>query len=215
MNNFPWNYDRTELVADGTIHVVGVILSLGGAVAMVFAAFWVANVSSAIAASVYAVTLVTTLSMSAIYNMWPIGPRKWQMRKFDHAAIYLLIAGTYTPFALQLGARGAWLLVWMWSVAALGMLLKIAFPGRFDRIALLLYLGLGWSGVFMFDIMLSSFSPTIIWLLILGGAVYSTGVIFHLWHRLRFQNAIWHGFVLAGAACHYCAVLTSVADSSV
>lgn len=215
MDNFSWNYDRAELVADGTIHVAGVILGVGGAISMIAAAFWIADMSSAIAASVYAVTLVSTLSMSAVYNMWPVGTRKWQLRKFDHAAIYLLIAGTYTPFALQIDTRGAWLLVWIWSVAAFGALLKIAFPGRYDRIALLLYLGLGWSGVFMFDTVLSSFSPAIIWLLICGGAVYSIGVVFHLWHSLRFQNAIWHGFVLIGAVCHYCAVITSVAGSNV
>lgn len=210
MNNFSWSYDRAEVAADGTIHVVGVVLGIGGAITLIVTTFWIADVSSAIAASVYAATLIATLSMSAAYNMWPVGARKWLLRKYDHAAIYLLIAGTYTPFALRMGAGGAWLLVWIWTAAAVGIFLKIAFPGRYDRIAILLYLGLGWSGVAILDSVLSSFSPAVIWLLLSGGVIYSAGVVFHLWHSLRFQNAIWHGFVLAGAMCHYCAVLVSV-----
>lgn len=214
MNSLSWNYDRTEIAVDGTIHAIGVIFGVGGAIAMVVTTFWMADVGSAIAASVYAATLIATLSMSAAFNMWPVGTRKWRLRKYDHAGIYLLIAGTYTPFALQMGARGAWLLVGMWSVAALGMFLKIAVPGRYDRVALLLYLGLGWSGAALFDTMVDSLSPAVVWLLVSGGVIYSAGVVFHLWRSLRFQNAIWHGFVLAGAICHYCAVLASVVGAN-
>lgn len=213
MNSFSWNYDRGEIAADSTIHIVGVTLGVGGAIAMVIITFWLADIRSAIAASIYGATLISTLSMSAAYNMWPVGPRKWRLRKYDHAAIYLLIAGTYTPFAMRMGEWGVGLLVWMWSVAALGMVLKIALPGRCDRVALLLYLGLGWSGVAMFDKMLITLSPAVIWLIVFGGVTYTVGVVFHLWRSLRFQNAIWHGFVLAGAACHYCAVLTLVVGS--
>lgn len=214
MNSFSWNYDRAEIAADGTVHVVGIVLCVGGAIAMVVTTFWMADIGSAIAASVYAVTLTATLSMSAVYNMWPVGTRKWRLRKYDHAGIYLLIAGTYTPFALQMGPRGTWLLLGMWSVAALGMFLKIALPGRYDRVALLLYIALGWSGAALFDTMLESLSPAVVWLLIAGGIIYTAGVVFHLWRSLRFQNAIWHGFVLAGAICHYCAVFTSAVGST-
>src|SRR5690606_35206741 len=112
--------------------------------------------------------------------------------------------------ALQMDAAGAWLLTWMWLMAALGMFLKIFFAGRFDRLTILLYLGVGWSGALVFDTMLNSLSPTVLWLILAGGVVYSVGVIFHLWHSLRFQNAIWHGFVLAGASIHYSAVFVSV-----
>lgn len=213
MSSFSWRYDRAEIVADGTVHIIGVIFAMSGAIAMILTAFWIADAAEAVAATIYAATLITTLLMSAIFNMWPVGPRKWRLRKYDHAAIYLLIAGTYTPFALHMGARGAWLLLWMWIAAGLGIVLKVAFPGRYDRVAMLLYLGLGWSGVAVFDTVLTSFSPTVIWLIVAGGVVYTAGVTFHLWHGLRFQNAIWHGFVLAGAICHYCAVLTSVLNA--
>jgi hemolysin III len=211
MQELSWNYDRAETTADGVIHVLGVLLGISGAVTLAVISLGYADAGVAAAALIYALSLVVTLSMSAVYNMWPVSPRKWRLRKYDHAAIYLLIAGTYTPFALQMDARGVWLLMWTWSVAALGMFLKITFPNRFDRTSILLYLGLGWSGVVLFDQLVTSFSAPVVWLLAIGGAIYSIGVIFHLWQSLRFQNAIWHGFVLTGASLHYSAVVTSVA----
>jgi len=210
MNELSWHYDRTESIADGAIHVVGVLLGLTGATVLIIVNFWNAEPRVAVAASIYALTLVAALTMSAIYNMWPVNPTKWRLRKYDHAAIFLLIAGTYTPFALQMDAAGAWLLTCMWLMAAAGMFLKIFFPGRFDRLTILLYLGVGWSGAFLFDTMVNSLSPTVLWLILTGGVVYSVGVVFHIWHSLRFQNAIWHGFVLAGASIHYSAVFVSV-----
>lgn len=210
MKHLPWSHDRAEFVADGVIHVVGVLLGFAGATALIIFMFWRADIPIAIATSVYALTLVTTLSMSAIYNLWPAGPVKWRLRKYDHAAIYLLIAGTYTPFALRMEANGTSLLIIVWGVAAIGMALKIAFPWRFDRLAILLYLGLGWSGLALFKTMFASLSPAVIALLLLGGAVYSVGVVFHLWRSLRFQNAIWHAFVLGGAIVHYSAVIAMV-----
>lgn len=207
---FEWNYDRNELRADGAIHVAGVAFAVAGASAMIVSAALLAQPVDALGASVYALSLIGTLAMSALYNMWPVGPCKWLLRRFDHAGIFLLIAGTYTPFALQMGPRGHWLLAGVWGVAILGMALKIALPGRFDRLGVLLYLALGWSGLATFDVMAESLAPLAIGLILAGGVVYSSGVIFHLWQKLRYQNAIWHGFVLAGAICHYCAVFASL-----
>lgn len=207
---FEWNYDRSEMRADRAIHVAGVIFAIVGAAAMIASAFGLARPVDAVGVSVYAISLIGTLAMSAAYNMWPVGRQKWILRKFDHAGIFLLIAGTYTPFALQMGPRGHWLLACIWTAAILGMVLKIALPGRFDRLAVLLYLGLGWSGLATFDLMTESLSPLVVGLILAGGVFYSSGVIFHLMKRLRFQNAIWHGFVLAGAVIHYCAVFASL-----
>lgn len=203
-----WRYDRAEMVADGVVHVIGVALALTGAVVLVVVNLWRAEPSLFVATAIYALTLVATLTMSAVYNMWPVSPFKWKLRKCDHAAIFLLIAGTYTPFAQQAGATG--LLIFIWTVAAIGFCLKIAFAGRFDRLAVLLYLGLGWSGVGLFRTLYESFPPIVLVLLLTGGIVYSVGVIFYLWEQLRFQNAIWHVFVLSGAAIHYSAVLAGV-----
>ena len=205
-----WNYDRAEIRADGAVHVTGVSLALVGAWVIVGIALWHASVTTVFGASVYALCLIATLSLSALYNMWPVGPRKWLLRRFDHAGIFLLIAGTYTPFTLRMGPVGDLFLLWVWSVALLGMALKLLLAGRYDRLATFFYLALGWSGLAMSGIMIESLSPWTLGLIFLGGVAYTVGVIFHLWEKLRFQNAIWHGFVLVGAATHYGAVLITV-----
>ncbi|WP_420960319.1 PAQR family membrane homeostasis protein TrhA [Brucella sp. IR073] len=206
-----WDYDIAELWADGVIHVVGVTLAVIGAIAMTAFSLRVDPPHFFIAAIIYAVSLVATLGMSAVYNIWPVTPTKWFLRRFDHAMIYLLIAGTYTPFVMKMGGQSWVLLAAIWAIALIGMGLKLLLPGRFDRLSIVLYLALGWSGVLIYDTMTASLSPAVVWLIAAGGIVYSLGVIFHVWRRLRFQNAIWHGFVLAGAMLHYGAVFHSIA----
>ena len=158
---------------------------------------------------VYVIGLVTMLAFSAAYNMWPVSPVKWVLRRFDHSAIYLLIAGTYTPFLAQMknALASAGFGIGVWLSAAVGMALKLALPGRFDRLAIILCLLLGWSGVIAYDSLASAIPSSSLWLLAIGGILYSLGALFHVWQRLRFHNAIWHGFVLLAASCHYSAVL--------
>jgi hemolysin III len=149
------------------------------------------------------------LVFSAAYNMWPVSPVKWVLRRFDHSAIYLLIAGTYMPFLGQMknALVSAGFGIGIWLSAAVGMTLKLALPGRFDRLAVVLCLLLGWSGVIAYDSLASAIPSSSLWLLAIGGILYSLGTVFHVWRRLRFHNAIWHGFVLLAASCHYSAVL--------
>ena len=127
----------------------------------------------------------------------------------SQVAIYLLIAATYTPFimALKESYLAIAMLTGVWCAAIGGVVLKLALPGRYDRLAVGLYLALGWSGVMLYDAVVKAVPPLSLWLVVAGGVLYSLGVIFHAWQRLRFQNAIWHGFVLLGAACHYTAIL--------
>jgi hemolysin III len=99
------------------------------------------------------------------------------------------------------------LLIGVWCVAAVGIMIKLVWPGRFDRLAVVLFLAMGWSGFMIYDTVVASLPTLTLWFIAAGGLLYSFGVIFHAWHRLRFQNAIWHSFVLLGAACHYTAVL--------
>src|SRR4029450_8261082 len=122
------------------------------------------------------------------------------------------IAATYTPFIVQLKESylAIALLAGVWCVAIGGVALKLARPGRYDRLAVGLYLALGWSGVTLYDAVLPAVPPLALGFVVAGGVLYSLGVIFHAWQRLRFQNAIWHGFVLLGAACHYTAILDMV-----
>jgi hemolysin III len=153
---------------------------------------------------------VLTLGMSFSYNIWPVSRTKWILRRFDHSAIFVLIAATYTPF-LERGADDPVLLamlIGIWLFAAAGIALKCFFPGRYDRLAILLYLAMGWSGVFVAGPVAERIPFASTLLIVIGGIIYSLGVIFHVWEKLRFQNAIWHGFVVAAAAVHYSAVLT-------
>jgi hemolysin III len=205
-----WDYDRAELIADAVVHGAGIVLGLVGAVAIAVIALRRGGPGAA-PLLVYGVVLLAMLGVSAAYNMWPVSPVKWVLRRFDHSAIYLLIAGTYTPFLAQMkGLLSAGLSIGLWASAAVGVALKLLLPGRFDRISIGLYLLLGWSGLLVYQSFVADIPRASVYLLWIGGALYSVGIVFHAWERLRFQNAIWHGFVLVAAICHYAAVLVTV-----
>jgi hemolysin III len=206
---FPWNYDRGEIIADGVIHAIGICLGLIGAVIIIVIASHSTKIVAIASVLIYAAGLLAMLGFSAAYSMWPVSHTKWILRRFDHSAIYWLIAGTYTPFIAQMKnsfASGG-LLTGVWLTAGFGVVLKLVLPGHFDRVAVVLYLLLGWSGVMAYESVFASLPSLTFWLLAAGGMLYSMGVIFHLWRSLRFQNAIWHAFVLLAAVCHYTAVL--------
>jgi len=207
-----WNYDRVELIADGVVHAVGVVFGLIAATVLVVLTAIYASALNIVGVSIYAAGLLSMLVLSASYNLWPVSRTKWVLRRFDHSAIYVLIAATYTPFIMELkdSVFAMALLIGVWCVAIFGIGLKLACPGRFDRLAVGLYLALGWSGMMLYDSVVTALPRMALWLVLAGGALYSLGVIFHAWRRLRFQNVIWHSFVLLGAACHYTAVLDLV-----
>jgi hemolysin III len=208
-----WDYDRVELVADGIVHAIGVSLGVVGAIVIVVVAANSARDADMPSIVIYTIGLLSMLGFSAAYNTWPISRAKWVLRRFDHSAIYVMIAGTYTAFIGQM--RGDFvsisLLIGVWLTAVVGVTLKLLLPGRFDRLAVILYLILGWSGVVAYEPVVAVLPSLSIWLLVAGGALYSAGVVFHGWKSLRFQNAIWHGFVLVAACCHYSAILCCVA----
>lgn len=211
-----WNYTPRELRADGVVHIAGLVLGLLGAVSLVVTATlthlgWIERASLL----VYATAMLAMLGASAAYNMWPVSPRKWILRRLDHAFIYLMIAGTYTPVVALVGSGPvAWtLLALIWTVALAGITIKILMPGRWDRVSIVLYLMLGWSGVLAYESVISGLTPSALGFLAVGGLLYSVGVVFHVWRSLPFQNAIWHGFVLAATACHYGTIITSVLNA--
>lgn len=192
----------SELIADGVFHILGILLAIVGTV------FLLVSIEESgaefVAVAIYLATLLIAMTASAAYNMLPVSRPKWILRRLDHSSIYLLIAGTYSPVMVEIGAW--WLLAVVWTVAVLGVLLKVLLPGRYDRASIAIYLAMGWSGALVFDDLVATLPGAVFWLLAIGGIVYSAGVVFHLWNRLRFHNAIWHGFVLAAAALHYSAV---------
>lgn len=202
-----------ELTVDKAVHFLGVGLGLPAAVVIVALAIASGPAANLAAVALYAAGLVAMLGCSAAYHLGQHSPRREWLRRFDHAAIFTMIAGTYTPFTLRL-ARG-WaegLTAGIWIVAALGIAAKLWKPPWLDRgiapISTVLYLALGWIGVVAAGPFIAALATPTLILLAAGGVIYSAGVVFHLSRRLRYQNAIWHGFVLTAAGVHYCAVLT-------
>jgi hemolysin III len=159
------------------------------------------------AAIVFGVTLVLLYVASTLYHAVPHPPAKARLKVFDHCAIYGLIAGSYTPFAL-VGLRdrgGAWLLAAVWTLALVGVVFKWFYTGRFKLVSTLLYLAMGWLSLIVVKPMIAVLpTSTLLWLLA-GGLAYTAGTVFYLSKR-QFAHAAWHGFVLAGSACHYVAV---------
>lgn len=204
-----WHYSRAERIADGVVHAVGIVLAvIAGSVTLTLAAS-LSHPGEYLAAVLFVFCLLCVLSISLAYHLWPVSsPGKWVLRRLDHSAIYLLIAATYTPFLAQIeGSRLVnWMIVVVWAAAALGIALKVLLPGRFDRLAVVLYLAIGWSGVVLAGPLAQTLPSSSVSLLVAGGIVYSCGVVFFVWKRLRFHNALWHGFVVAGGGLHLAAL---------
>lgn len=209
-------YTRGEQLADVAAHIAGVTCGLAGAIAlMVTAAPGGALVI--VGAMLYAIGLLSMLSFSAAYNLWPPSPTKEILRRFDHAAIFVMIAGTVTPFVLNRvgGAWGLGLLAGVWVVALLGVGMKILFPRRWERLSIVLYVALGLSILLVGEQLARAIAPSSLVLLVAGCAIYLVGIVFHLWERLPFQNALWHWLVLTAAGLHFGAIIQEVAAATV
>ncbi|MDI6029098.1 hemolysin III family protein [Corticibacterium sp. UT-5YL-CI-8] len=204
-----FTYSRAELIADGIVHAIGIVLAIAAGATLLSLAIPHAGPGEYVAAAFFVVSLLTVLTISLVYNLWPISPAKWILRRLDHAAIYLLIAATYTPFLAQLDNRSVAMptIALVWVAALCGMAIKLFLPGRFDRLAILFYLAIGWSGVVIGQPLIHILPGTTLVLLVAGGIAYSLGVVFFTRQRLRFQNALWHLFVVTGAGLHFAALI--------
>jgi hemolysin III len=203
---------RRELVADGIVHVVGVVAGVIGAIVLIVIAALHNDVVETIAVSIYAAGMIAMFSLSALYNLARKSRYREIFQRLDHSGIFLMIAGTYTAFT-TLMLKGDWALyltIIVWSVALFGILIKLVWPKRLEGVTTGLYIALGWVGIIALEPILTSLGVAAIVLLGAGGALYCIGVIFHLWERLPYQKAIWHGFVLVAAGMHYGAVLTAL-----
>ncbi len=205
-------YSLREEIANAITHGLGAVLSVGaGAVLITLAVLW-GDVWTIVGVSVFVGSLVLLYTASTLYHAIPHLGAKMHLQKFDHCAIYVLIAGTYTPFLLgaMRGGPGWILFVTIWALAAGGVVFKLFFTGRFNLVSTLLYIAMGWLIIFMIGPMRASLPPVSVAWLIAGGVAYTGGTVFYLSERMPYAHAIWHVFVLAGSVCHFAAVLTDV-----
>jgi hemolysin III len=202
-------YSIGEEVANSVTHGIGLILAIAGLAVLIGFASRLGNVWHLVSCTVFATTLILQYAFSTLYHSIQIPRAKSIMRVLDHSAIFLLIAGTYTPFML-VNLRDTWgwtLFAVIWTLALLGVLFQISLLRRWQGISLSLYIGMGWVVVIAIKPMLDAVATGGLILLLLGGLAYTSGVGFYLWKSLRYHHAIWHGFVLAGSILHFFAVL--------
>jgi hemolysin III len=205
-------YSRAEYVSDAVVHVAGLVLALMAVPALVVAAALLRGDTPALVGTVvYGVALILMLGCSALYNMIPRPDWGWLLQRLDHSAIYMKIAGTYTPFTLITG-QGLALTAGLWGAALLGIVLKVTDPHRFRWAGLALYLGMGWVGVVAGGALLDALPVPVVVLMGVGGGLYTLGVVFYLWKRLPFHTTIWHVFVLAASAVFFAAIAVLLAS---
>src|SRR5262245_5057106 len=163
---FSWAYDRGETVADAVVHILGVTMAIAAAALLVVVAAHDNDVTEVVAVIIYIAGFLAMFGFSAAYNLWPISPIKWWLRRLDHSAIYLLIAATYTAFILPMhGTAPAVLLATIWLAALAGITIKVFWPGRFDRTSIGLYLAMGWSCLFAVRPIVPALTPGTLWLI--------------------------------------------------
>ena len=200
-------YARSERIADGTMHAVGVLGAITGAVVLIIWSSGNATAGQIAGISVYSATLIATFVASAFYHMTPWESIRPTLRRFDHAAIYLKNAGTYTPLVVMIGSGFAYVvLAVVWGLAVVGMVLKLFFwrtPGRFGPA---LYLIMGWLSLALIWSLWPIVPVSAMVLMAAGGLLYTAGVPFYASETIKFSIAIWHGFVVAASACFFTAI---------
>ncbi len=205
-------YRLGDIVANAVTHGVGAVLAVCGAVYLI-AVCAHGTVWQLASCTVFAVTLVLVYVCSTLYHSLVLTGARHVFQVLDHAAIYLLIAGTYTPFTLvsMRGPVGWWLFGVVWTLAVAGVVFKSVALGRFEVASAVVYLGMGWVGVVATRPLVASIGWHGVGWIALGGAAYTLGILFFALDRLKYFHALWHVFVLAGSMAHYVAILLYVA----
>jgi hemolysin III len=202
-------YRPGEEIANSITHGIGAGLAIAALGILTAFASRFGDAWHVVSVSVYGATLILLYTASTLYHGIPLPKAKAVFRVLDHVAIFLLIAGTYTPFTL-VNLRGPWgwtLFGLIWALAAFGIVFELTPLRRFRRTSLILYLSMGWVVVVAIRPLWSAMAPGGLVLLAAGGLCYTLGVIFYVWHRLPYHHAIWHLFVLGGSVCHFFTVL--------
>ncbi len=206
-------YARSERIADGTMHAIGVIGAICGATVLIIWATGMTSAGYIAAIAIYGATLIATFTASAMYHMTPWESLRPALRRVDHAAIYLKIAGTYTPLVVMIGTWFAYVvLAIVWTLAVIGMVLKLFFwrtPGRFSPA---LYLIMGWLSLGLIWSLWPIMPGIGMALICAGGLIYTSGVVFYAAENTKFSVAIWHGFVVVASACFFAAIALGAAS---
>lgn len=199
-------YTPGEELANSLTHGFGLLLSIVGLVGLMLVAGGARETASCL---VYGITLILVYTTSTLYHGVRRPDTKQLLRTLDHVAIFLLIAGTYTPFML-IALRGAWgwsLFVAVWTLAAVGAAFELTALRRMRGVMIALYIGMGWIGLVALKPLVAALPTPGLWLLFGGGVSYTFGVLFYVWRSLRYHHAVWHLFVLGGSVMQYFAVL--------
>jgi hemolysin III len=199
-------YSQLEHRADAVIHMLGIVFAINASLWLLWN---VTGLSVLVSVSIYCAGLLAMVGFSAAYNLVPHHrPSKQVLRRLDHAAIFIMIAATYTPFAVnRLGhPAGDLILAAIWLSATFGVVLKVLFPRRFEVASIALYLAMGWLIVTVIQPLAHSLAGVDFWLLVAGGLVYSGGVVFYAIERIPYHKAIWHASVLTAAVLHFTAI---------
>lgn len=203
------HYTLGEEIANSLTHGIGAILSVAGLTVLVVYGTMEAEASRIVGVSVFGACLVLMYLASTLYHVMSHPPVKRMLRTLDHCAIYLLIAGTYTPFLL-VKFHGAWswgLFAAIWTIAVAGVVWKLLTTDRESHVSTALYVGMGWFVVIALKPAFESIEPGALMLLLMGGLAYTAGVAFYVWDRLPYNHAIWHLFVMTGSTVHFFAVM--------
>ncbi len=205
-------YDFGEEVANSITHGIGILLAIAGLIVMIYFAAIYGDYWHLVSCSIFGVTLIFSYTTSTLYHSIPIPGPKRILRLLDHSAIFLLIAGTYTPFTL-ISLRGPWgwsLFGTIWGLAIIGIFCKVFMPGKLAKFSTMLYIAMGWVVIIAAQPLLSSLEAGGLWLLLAGGLAYTGGVVFYARDKIPYNHMIWHLFVMAGSTLHFFAILLYV-----
>ncbi len=201
-----------EEIANSITHAIGAVLSIVALVLLVVLSARQGDAWKIVSFSIYGASLILLYAASTFYHSFQSTRLKHFFHILDHSFIYLLIAGTYTPFTL-ISLRGAWgwsLFGVIWGLAIAGIFVKMFFTGRYNTLSVIFYVLMGWVVMVAIKPMLENVPAAGLILLLSGGVLYTLGVVFYRWKSLPFSHAVWHVFVLGGSACHFFAIYTSV-----
>lgn len=207
---------RREEVVNALTHGIGIAASLAGGIVLVTLSAATGNVWQIVSAVVYSLSLLLLYSTSTLYHAARSETAKRRLKVLDHCAIFVLIAGTYTPFTLVTlrGPLGWGLFIAIWGLALAGILFKLFFTGRLKLLSTLMYVAMGWLALIVIEPLVRAIPTSALIWLVAGGLSYTVGTLFYHNRRIPYSHAIWHLFVLAGSICHFAAILTQVAPDT-